>query len=295
MQFLKSNVAWFIFIGLALVWGSSFILMKRGVETFTPYEVGALRLAFAFWFTAIIGFKKFNNLKKKDLKALFIVGLLGNGLPYMLFPIAVSKIDSSVVGVVNSMVPLFTLLVGYIFFRSGIKLLQFIGISVGFAGAVVLINPFQSDLGSHWYYIFFAMTASLCYALSINTISTKLSHLDSLSITLLSLLFVGVPATVYLVAFGVLDKAIVSTESLVSLGYIAILGIAGTSIAVILFNYLIKITSPIFSASVTYFIPIVAILWGWYDGEKIGLTTIIGISLILLGVYLVNRARKQAI
>lgn len=294
MQFFKQNVSWFIFIGLALVWGSSFILMKRGVESFTPYEVGAFRLALAFWFTAIIGYNKFRKFKVTDMRALFIVGLLGNGLPYMLFPIAISKIESSIVGVVNSMVPLFTLLVGYFFFKSGIKVLQVIGIVVGFAGAVVLINPFQSEIGEHWYYIFYAMAASLCYALSINTISSKLSHLDSLAITLLSLMFVGLPATFYLFGSGAVEKAVTNTAALTNLGYIAILAIAGTSIAVILFNYLIKITSPIFSASVTYFIPIVAILWGWYDEEKIGLTTIVGISLILLGVYLVNRARRQS-
>lgn len=291
MQNSKSNISWVIFIGLALIWGSSFILMKRGLESFHFWEVGALRLSIAFWFTLIIGFRKLKKLKWADRKGILIVGILGNGLPYMLFPIAISEIDSSVVGVINSMVPLFTLLVGFVFFKLGVKRLQVFGIVLGFVGATILINPFQASLGSHWYYIFFALLASLCYALSINTISNQLSHLDSMSITLFSLLIVGIPATAYLVYGGVLNDVWQSTTDLTNLGYIVILAVAGTSIAVILFNYLIKISSPIFSASVTYFIPIVALAWGWWDGENIGITTFLGIASILGGVYLVNKAR----
>lgn len=292
MEFLERHKAWFIFVGLALVWGSSFILMKRGLESYHFFEVGSLRLAFAFWFTAAIGYKKFKLFKLKDLWPLFIVGMLGNGIPYMLFPIALSEIDSSVIGVVNSLVPLFTLVIGMVFFKSGVKRLQVIGIIIGFTGAYVLINPHGQGLGDRWYYVFFGIAASLCYALSINTISTKLKHLDSMSITLLSLMFVGIPATLFLLLYGTPAKAMESTADLVNMGYILLLGVFGTSIAVILFNYLIKISSPIFSASVTYFIPIVAISWGWFDGEAIGLSTFAGVILILLGVYLVNKKKK---
>ncbi|MCT4623749.1 MAG: DMT family transporter [Schleiferiaceae bacterium] len=288
----KRNLAWIIFIGLAIVWGSSFILMKRGLESFHFYEVGSFRLAFAFWFTALIGFRYFKKFKAKDAWPLFVVGILGNGLPYMLFPIALSEIDSSIIGVINSLVPLFTLIIGMVFFKSGVKKLQVLGIIVGFIGAYVLINPHGAHLGEKWYFVFFAIAASLCYALSINTISKKLAHLDSLSITLLSLMFVGIPATSYLLISGSIMKVVGDPVAQVNLGYIAILGILGTSIAVILFNYLIKISSPIFSASVTYFIPIIAIAWGWFDGEQIGVTTVAGVILILFGVYLVNFKRK---
>ena len=292
MEFIQRHKAWLIFIGLALVWGSSFILMKRGLESFHFYEVGSLRLAFAFWFTAAIGYKKFKLFKMKDLWPLFIVGILGNGIPYMLFPIALSEIDSSVVGVVNSLVPLFTLVIGMVFFKTGVKRLQVIGITIGFTGAYILINPHGNVLGEKWYFVFFAVAASLCYALSINTISKKLQHLDSLSITLLSLMFVGIPATIFLLLNGTPAKISGDPVALTNMSYIVILGVFGTSIAVILFNYLIKISSPIFSASVTYFIPIIAIAWGWFDGESIGITTFAGVCLILLGVYLVNKKKK---
>ncbi len=295
MNFFKRHLVWFIFIGLALVWGSSFILMKRGLESFHFLEVGAFRLAIAFWFTAIIGYKKFELFKRKDLWPLFVVGILGNGLPYMLFPVAITKIDTSVVGVVNSLVPLFTLVIGIIAFKNYVKRIQIIGIVVGFLGAVVLINPSGNSLGPHWYYVFFAVAASLCYALSINTISNKLSHLDSLSITLLSLMFVGIPATVFLIFNGSIARVAVDSIAFYNLGYIVILGVLGTSIAVILFNHLIKKSTTVFAASVTYYIPIIAILWGWIDGENVGLSTLVGVILILTGVYLVNKKRGRVL
>src|SRR5210317_451134 len=137
----RSILPWIIFIGLALVWGSSFILIKKGLDSFNFLAVGAIRLSFAFWFTAIIGFRKFRKLNRENLLPLILVGFLGNGLPYVLFPIAVSRIDSSVVGVINSLVPLFTLLIGLIIYRFPIRKLQLIGIIVGFIGAFILINP----------------------------------------------------------------------------------------------------------------------------------------------------------
>ena len=188
--------------------------------------------------------------------------------------------------------PLFTLVIGMVFFKTGVKRLQVIGITIGFTGAYILINPHGNVLGEKWYFVFFAVAASLCYALSINTISKKLQHLDSLSITLLSLMFVGIPATIFLLLNGTPAKINGDPEALINMSYIVILGVLGTSIAVILFNYLIKISSPIFSASVTYLIPIVAIAWGWFDDEKVGVTTFAGVCLILFGVYLVNKKKK---
>ena len=231
------------------------------------------------------------KLNKKNLWPLILVGVLGNGLPYILFPIAVTKIDSSVVGVINSLVPLFTLLVGLVIYRFPIRRLQLIGIIIGFLGAFILINPTSAEIGPYWYFTFFAMAASLCYALSINIISNQLGEIDSLSITLLSLLFVGIPSTIYLIYADSLSVLYFDPVALKNFGYIAILGIVGTSLAVILFNYLIKLTSPAFSSSVTYFIPIIAILWGWADGESIGWHTLIGVAGILLGVFMVNRKR----
>lgn len=283
------KVAWLMFVLLALVWGSSFILMKRGLLAFSPIQIGLLRVVFAAGFSAIIGIKTFKYFRWKDVGSLAIVGWLGNGIPYILFPLAVSKIDSSVVGIANSMVPLFTLVVGLVWFQLKPGLFQILGIAIGLVGAFFLVKPatgFVIDQNS--YFILFAILATICYAISINVIKSKLQHLNSLAITNLSLLTVG---PIMLVALFFSDFSQVMAQNnyaITALGFIAILGIVGSSLAVVAFNYLIKISSTLFSSSVTYAIPIVAILWGWIDGETIGLKHFMGVGCILIGIYLVN-------
>jgi drug/metabolite transporter (DMT)-like permease len=246
-------------------------------------------VVFAAGFSAIIGIKTFKYFRWKDVGSLAIVGWLGNGIPYILFPLAVSKIDSSVVGIANSMVPLFTLVVGLVWFQLKPGLFQILGIAIGLVGAFFLVKPatgFVIDQNS--YFIFFAILATICYAISINVIKSKLQHLNSLAITNLSLLTVG---PIMLVALFFSDFSEVMAQNnyaITALGFIAILGIVGSSLAVVAFNYLIKISSTLFSSSVTYAIPIVAILWGWIDGETIGLKHFMGVGCILIGIYLVN-------
>jgi len=288
------KIAWLMFVLLALVWGSSFILMKRGLLAFSPIQIGLLRVVFAAGFSAIIGIKTFKYFRWKDVGSLAIVGWLGNGIPYILFPLAVSKIDSSLVGIANSMVPLFTLIVGLIWFQLKPGLFQIVGIAIGLLGAFFLVKPatgfvFHQDS----YFILFAILATVCYAVSINVIKSKLQHLNSLAITNLSLLTVGPIMLVALFFSDFSEVMLQNNYAITALGFIAILGIVGSSLAVVAFNYLIKISSTLFSSSVTYAIPIVAILWGWIDGETIGLKHFIGVGCILIGIYLVNFKKQK--
>ncbi len=269
--------------------------MKRGLLSFTAVQVGAIRIVYAFLFTTIIGFRTFRHFRKKDIGPLIAVGWLGNGIPYILFPLAVSRVDSSIVGIINSLVPLFTLIIGLIWFRFKPRFEQIIGILIGFVGAFFLIKPSGSlGLDSNFSYALFAVIATICYAISINTINSKLSHLNSLTITNLSLATVGLPMLAFLLSTDFIDRFQTMPHVWESMGYLAILGIVGSSLAIIIFNYLIKVSSPIFSSSVTYAIPIVAILWGWFDGEVIGVKHLIGVACILAGIYLVNRRKKSA-
>ena len=286
---------WMLFLLLALVWGSSFILMKYGLESFSYAQIGLLRISMAFWFTLLIGFRKLSNLRLKDYLPLIAVGLFGNAIPYLLFPLAVTQLPSGLVGILNSLVPLFTLIIGVIWFRSKAGLPSVIGIILGFSGAFWLLLPGLEMGGTHLEYSIYPILATICYAISINVISTRLQHLDSTSITLLSLMFVGGPAT--LVVFFGDFLHIMSTDPMAwrNLGYVAILGVVGTSVAVILFNRLIKSAGSLFSASVTYLIPVVALIWGVIDGEALGARHVIGMSAIILGVYIINirqRLRK---
>ena len=294
MPATNKRLAWIFFVTLALIWGSSFIIMKRGLLSFTAMQVGAIRIVYAAVFTSLIGFKTFKKFKRSDLWPLFVVGWLGNGIPYLLFPLAVSHVDSSIVGIINSLVPLFTLIVGFFWFRFKPLPVQIAGILIGFIGAFFLIRPsgpivFSGELG----YALFAVTATICYAISINTINSKLGHLNALAITNLSLAMVGLPMLAFLLSTDFTARF--STQPLIweSLGYLAILGIVGSSLAIIMFNYLIKVSNAIFSSSVTYAIPIVAILWGWIDGESIGTKHVIGVICILAGIYLVNSTKKK--
>ena len=290
----KSQLAWIIFIVLALIWGSSFILMKRGLIAFSPYQVGAMRVGFAWVFTLIIGFKHLVKFNKQNLVPFLIVGWLGNGLPYLLFPLAVTQLETSVVGIINSLVPLFTLIVAVLLYKTPVKKLQILGLFLGLGGAVFLINPagVGAELTSHFTYAGYAIAATFMYALSITTIKNKLSQYSSMTITLMSLCTTGPFLLIWALSSGTIGILQTQPEAWESLGYISVLGIVGSSIAVVLFNRLIKLSSSLFASSVTYAIPIVAILWGWFDGENIGWNHLIGGTAILIGVWLVNKKPK---
>ncbi|AEV32644.1 DMT(drug/metabolite transporter) superfamily permease [Owenweeksia hongkongensis DSM 17368] len=288
----KNWQAWALFALLALIWGSSFILMKYGLQSFSYSQIGMIRVSLAFWFTFVIAFRRLRFLRKKDILPLLVVGLLGNAIPYLLFPLAVTKLDSGLVGILNSLVPLFTLIIGVLFYKAKVGIPSVVGILIGLAGAVWLLIPGIEIDPTKLQYGALPILATLCYAISINTLSSWLKHLDSLTITLLSLLFVGIPATIYVFTTDFLHIMQTDDQAWISLSYVAILGIVGSSLAVIIFNYLIKNTDSLFASSVTYLIPLVALIWGLVDGENIGIDHVFGMGAILLGVYVVNARRK---
>jgi len=285
---LNPALAWGMFIVLALIWGSSFIIMKRGLQSFSYAQIGMLRIATAWIFTVLIAFRKFKIWKKVHTAPSAVVGYFGNAIPYILFPLAVTRLDSSLVGILNSLVPLFTLIIGLIWFKVRVRWIGITGIILGFTGALWLLLPGVQVDPSKLGFGFYPIIATVCYALSINTINSKLSNLDSLSITLFSTTMVGPLALIYVFSTDFIDIMQTDPEAWLNLGYISILGVVGTSLAVILFNYLIKGTSSLFAASVTYAIPLVALLWGVWDGENVGPEHLVGMLLILAGVYLVN-------
>lgn len=292
---LNPAVAWLLFITLALTWGSSFILMKRGLMSFSYLQIGFLRIFSAWIFTCLIGFRYFRHFRRKDLYSLAGVGLFGNAIPYVLFPLAVSHLDSSLVGILNSMVPLFTLLIGVIWFGIRVKLLSVLGIILGFLGAVWLLVPGMEIQVERLTYGAFPILATVCYAISINIINTRLTELPPVAITLLSLTMVGPLVGGYV--FATTDFVEILSQkpdAWLHLGYVALLGIMGSSIAIIIFSTLIKGTSSLFAASVTYLIPLVALIWGAADGESIGWYHLGGMLCILVGIYLINRKGNPA-
>ncbi len=286
----KKSWQWITLLFLAFIWGSSFILMKRGLEVYSYTEVAALRMSIAFICLLPFAIKHSKNIERKYWKYLAIVGLFGNGIPAFLFTKAQTGLSSSLTGMLNSLVPLFTLLLGVIIFKTKFKANRFIGAFIGLIGAIGLITSNGIDLNdSNLPYTFYVVAATICYAISVNTINNYLQEIGSLKITAVSFIFIGPPILVYLFTTDFVPTTLNNEAAGIALFYISILAIFGTAVSVIIFNMLIKKTSGVFATSVTYLIPIIAIFWGILDGESINFIQIISIIIILIGIYFINK------
>ena len=264
--------------------------MKRGLEEYTDMQVAALRLFIAFISLTPFLYPALKKLKKKYIIPLLITGLIGNGIPAFLFTKAQTTLESSFVGILNSLTPIFTLFLGIYFFKIKPSILNIIGVLLGFLGAILLYFSEISNLHTINISVLLVVIACLFYGTSVNVIRKYLGEMNPIDISAIAFLYVGPFAGYYVFSTDFVEIA--STENgLYSLGYITILAVLGTSFSVILFNKLIKDTSAIFAASVTYLIPIVAILWGILENEPIKYEYYVGICIILCGVYLVNKKK----
>ena len=289
IQLEKKSWQWATLFILALIWGSSFILMKKGLESYDHIQVAAFRIFFSFVFLLPLTIKNLRVLRKDNIQSLLIVGLVGFAIPALLFTKAQTRIDSSLAGILNSLTPLFTLIVGLLLYKSSAKWINVVGLLMGFAGALGLMwNGNMDILKGINFFALFVVAATICYGINVNEVKFKLAALSSVQITSLAFLFTGPIAGIYLL-FTDLSPAVGTPHYLQNLGYIALLALFSSVIAVIIFNHLIKHTTPLFASSVTYIIPLFAIMWGVADGEHIGILQVGGIGVILLGVYMVNK------
>ncbi|MFT6814536.1 MAG: drug/metabolite transporter (DMT)-like permease [Sphingobacteriales bacterium] len=287
-------ITYLTLILLAAIWGSSFILMKYGLFAYSSTQVAALRILVACLFLLPLAIPKINKVTKKQFWLISLSGLLGSFIPAFLFTKAQTVLDSSTVGVLNSTVPIFALVIGILFFKDVFNLRRLAGVFLGMAGAILLIllKP-GGSYDPNYTYGLYVIIATLCYGLNINFIKYYLAEVPSLAISSISFLMVGIASGVFI--FGFTDFATIMVqddESVRALIYTIILGAVGTAFAIVIFNKLIKTTHPVFASSVTYLIPIVALFWGVIDGEPLGFVQVIGMALILLGVYLTNRKKK---
>ncbi|SDW25323.1 Uncharacterized membrane protein [Lutibacter oricola] len=286
------KLRWVFLFVLAIIWGSSFILMKYALLSLSPIQVGAIRILITTLFLLLIGFKKLITIKRRHWYYLTLNGFVGTFFPSFLFAYAVDKIDSSIASILNSFTPLNTLIFGALFFGFGFKKRQLFGVLVGLIGTVLLIlkgaevNPNQD-----YFYASFILFATVGYAFNVNILKKYLHDLDALSITVGNFVLMMFPALIVLWYSNFFETFVPSKENLKGIMYLAVLAVIGTGLAKIMFNRLIQISTPIFSSSVTYLIPIVAICWGLFDGEKITLLQVASGFVILLGVYMVNKAK----
>lgn len=278
----------FLFL-LALIWGSSFILIKKGLLGLTAFQLGSLRIIFAALFLLLIGFRSLVKIPHHQWKYIALTSLFGTFIPAYLFAIAQTQIDSSISSILNSLTPLNTLLIGALFFGLDFRRNQIFGVLIGLLGSALLIwNGAVHHPNQNYYYAFLVLIASICYATNVNLIKKYLSDLPPLSITTGNFLILLFPAlaVLYSTGFFAMTHGETVQESVL---YILILGVLGTGIANIIFFKLIQISSPVFATSVTYLIPVVAFFWGMLDQELLTPVQLFGAFIVLVGVYLSAR------
>ena len=294
MTIKKSNVKWLLLLALALIWGSSFILMKQGLKVFRPDQLAAIRISVACLASFPLIATRLKTVPRVSLKYILVVGLFGSAIPAFLFATAQTRINSSLAGMLNALTPMFTMLLGGFFFHSKFSGRQMLGVGIGFLGAAGLIlvrsdGGLSSDAG----YASLIVIACLFYGLSVNTIKTFLGNIESLLISGISLSFVGIPYAIYLLNTDFIDKLQHLPGAWHAFGLLCLLGLMGTALSNVLYFQMVKISSPLFASAVTYLIPVVALFWGFADGEALNPLHFIAMAGILGGVFLISNQKVK--
>lgn len=284
---------WFYLIALSLIWGSSFILIKKALVGLEASQLGSLRIIFSSIFIFLIAWRNIFSIRKIEWKWITISAFLGSFFPAFLFAFAEKEIDSSVASIINSIVPLNTLILGMIIFKIESTKRQIIGVLVGFFGTYLLISSgLKLNPDQNYNYAGLVILCSFLYALNVNIIKKYLQHLSALTITVGHFTAIILPAVLVFLFSDFELSSLEKDEVKTSIFYVFILALFGTALAKIIFNKLIKISSPVFASSVTYSMLIVSIFWGIVDGEKLSIYQLIATLIIVFGVILTNKKVK---
>ncbi len=282
--------AWATLILLSLLWGSSFILIKKSLIAFEATEVALLRVTLSgIAFTPFFIYH-FRRLEWHRWPLYLVIAITGSGLPAILFATAQTHLSSLSVGILNSLSPIFTLIIGVFAFHNATSRLQIAGILLGFVGAGVLIflgqSPEAASHTSSWFYSALVIIGAMLYATNVNLIQAKFQHVDPIQLSSLAFFLLGAPLLILIPFSDIPYKVVHHPYGWQSLGAILFLAVISTMIALTIFYKLVQQTNAVFSASVAYLIPIVAIAWGAWDGEYISYYHLLGMILIIYGVYL---------
>lgn len=289
----QEHKKWLFLFLLALIWGSSFILIKKGLVGFTPLQLGSLRIIITALILFFAGFKSLKSLPKNTLKWIAVSGLLGTFFPAFLFAYAETEIDSAIASILNSIVPINTIVFGFLAFKIFTSRRQVFGVAIGFLGTLLLItNGASINPDQNYWYAFLVIIATIMYAFNINIIKRHLQNVPPIAIAVGNFVVIIIPAFIVLLFSGFFNSRVIQgPDFTMSLFYIFLLSLFGTAIAKVLFNNLVQISTPVFASSVTYIMPIVAVTWGVLDGETFGLWQGVATIIILFGVYLANSKR----
>ena len=285
------NKKWVYLILLSIIWGSSYILIKKTLIGVSPLQLGSLRVIFTTMVLFILGFSSLKKIPKDKWKWIILTGYIGSFFPSFFFAFAQTEIDSGVAAILNSLTPLATLIIGVVFYKFIIDSKQILGVIIGLFGSFLLIyegstiNPDQNFL-----FVGFIITSSVCYATSVNMLKAHLQDVPAISIALGNFLCILPPALIILFYSGFMNINVIESPKVQNaLFYIIVLSVFGSAFAKILFNKFVQIASPVFASSVTYTLPVVAVMWGLLDGETINFRQILATIVILIGVYFANR------
>lgn len=276
---------WVLLILLSLIWGSSFILIKKSLDHFSPYQVGALRVLIAGIILMPIAISKYRLFPKRHLKWLILAAFTGNFIPMFLFPIAEMEISSSIAGIINSMMPIFVIIVGTLFWKFETTKRQMTGIFISFTGVCLLAFGGGDDAKFKIFPILLLLSATLCYAISTTTVKSKLMDVSSTVLSAFVFSFIlFLPSLVALVSTGFVSNFTFSKENMIGLMFVSLLSVFGTGLAMMMNYRLLKVSTPLFASTVTLLMPIVAIIWGILDGEKLTILQFVGASVIIAGL-----------
>lgn len=276
---------WILLTILTIIWGSSFILIKKSLDYYNPYEVGSLRIIIAAILLMPVAFLNIRKFPKKQLKWLLLAAACGNFFPMYLFPMAETKISSSVAGIINSMVPIFVILIGPFLWKEVSTRFQKVGVAISFAGVCIL------TLGSHeagelkLIPILLLLLATLMYAINALTVKKKLNHVEPVALSAFVFGFVlFLPSLISLTISGFFRDFHFTQENFIGIGFVSLLAIFGTGLAMMLNYRILRISTALFASTVTLLMPIVAVIWGIIDGEKLTAMQIFGGIIILAGL-----------
>lgn len=276
---------WILLAILSLIWGSSFILIKKSLEHFNPFEVGALRVLIAGIILMPIAISKYKLFPKKHLKWLILAAFTGNFIPMFLFPIAETEVSSSIAGIINSMMPIFVIIVGALVWKFETTKQQIIGVFISFAGVCLLAFGGGDGTTFKLIPILLLLLATLCYAVSTTTVKSKLMEVSSTILSAFVFSFVlFFPSLIALSFTGFFSEFSFSKDNLTGLMFVSLLSIFGTGLAMTMNYRLLKVSTPLFASTVTLLMPIVAIIWGILDGEKLTVLQFVGASIIIAGL-----------
>lgn len=276
---------WLLLIILSVIWGSSFILIKKSLDHFSPYQVGALRVLIAGIILMPVAVSKYRLFPKKHLKWLILAAFTGNFIPMFLFPIAETQISSSIAGIINSMMPIFVIIVGALIWKFETTKRQMTGVFISFTGVCLLAFGGDDSTQFKIFPILLLLLATLCYAMSTTTVKSKLMDVSSTVLSAFVFSFVlFLPSLIALLSTGFVSQFTFTKENMIGLGFVSLLSVFGTGLAMMMNYRLLKVSTPLFASTVTLLMPIVAIIWGVLDGEKLTTVQFAGTIVIIAGL-----------